>query len=452
MQQRYLVVDSGEPCVGMLLELMNQTGRSYNCVPEWRVDECLGEEHGALTLFLSHELAERKDYSMLRRVSTAGNEHRVVLFGKGGTAREAVSAMRQGAVDYLMLPMPEGQFADALDRLQVAEASAAERPASGSAPAEFVATDLRTRQVLDMARRVAVTDTTVLVSGESGTGKEVLARFIHEHSPRRNGPFVAINCAAIPETMLEALLFGYEKGAFTGAHQAHVGKFEQAQDGTIFLDEIGEIDIGLQAKLLRVLQEREIERLCGKRSIPLNIRVIAATNKDLRHEVSRARFREDLLYRLSVFPLALPPLRERRNDILPITDVLIQRHVRDGAVPEISDSARMRLLQYSWPGNVRELDNVIQRALILSGGALITEDDVVFSHPGIVEPAFAPASDHSLLQVDMRSHEQQLILDTLHAVDGSRKEAAARLGISPRTLRYKLAKLRSAGIDIPGCA
>jgi two-component system response regulator FlrC len=267
---------------------------------------------------------------------------------------------------------------------------------------------------------------------------------------------VAINCAAIPENMLEAVLFGYEKGAFTGAYQARPGKFEQAQGGTLLLDEISEMDLGLQAKLLRVLQEREVERLGGREMVALDVRVLATSNRVMRDEVAAGRFREDLFYRLNVFPLHLTPLRERPSDILPIAERLIERHCQPGVpVPSLCPSAERLLLSYAWPGNVRELENVLQRAMILMAGDCIEACDLHFElgGPGVgaAQPAAEIAADSAAehLEADLRNHEQSLILEALAAGNGSRKAAAERLGISPRTLRYKLARMREDGIAVP---
>src|SRR5580704_13329498 len=242
-----------------------------------------------------------------------------------------------------------------------------------------VASAEASQHLLELARRVAASDCTVLIVGESGTGKEVLARFIHRFSPRSNGPFVAVNCAAIPENMLEAILFGYERGAFTGAHTTHPGKFEQAQGGTLLLDEITEMPLNLQAKMLRVLQEREVERLGGRTAITLDVRVLATTNRRLREEVAAGRFREDLYYRLAVFPLAIAPLRARRDDVLPLAMQLLSARCRPGTqIPALGADAAHLLLTYPWPGNVRELDNLLQRAMILVNGPVIQKEHVQF--------------------------------------------------------------------------
>jgi len=307
------------------------------------------------------------------------------------------------------------------------------------------------RRMVELARRVAVSECTVLLSGESGTGKEVLARFIHCNSPRADQPFIAINCAAIPENMLEAMLFGYERGAFTGAHTAHAGKFEQANCGTLLLDEVSEMPLALQAKLLRVLQEREVERIGSRHPIALDVRVLATTNRSLRAEVAAGRFREDLYYRLNVFPLLLSPLRDRRDDVLPLAMRILNLRSKPGErIPAISADAAHCLLTYPWPGNVRELDNVIQRALILSSGPVIEAEHIQFEtelHTG--QPAQSIRKDAGPLSNSLETAERVLILDALRAGHGNRREVAEKLGISQRTLRYKLARLREAGVDVP---
>jgi two-component system response regulator FlrC len=298
---------------------------------------------------------------------------------------------------------------------------------------------------------VAQTDATVLLTGESGVGKEVVARFIHRQSARRNGPFVAINCAAIPDSLLEATLFGYEKGAFTGAQQAQAGKFEQAQDGTLLLDEVTEMPMGLQAKLLRVLQEREVERVGGKKPVALNIRIVATSNRDMAEAVAKGVFREDLYYRLNVFPVAIPPLRERPLDIVPIARYFLVEHGgrfgRNGV--GFGAGAEQALVRHVWPGNVRELENVIQRALILSTGPEIGVEHLNLA-PVQVGESLKVAAERPVHESDkrvdnMKDLEREHILRTLAEVDGSRKLAIERLGISERTLRYKLQQYRDEG-------
>jgi two-component system response regulator FlrC len=384
-------------------------------------------------------------HSLLRKIREKYAELPVLLMTAYGTIEKAVMAMHDGAVDYLAKPFEA--------EVLVSKVASHIRPPAEDMNQGPVAEDLRSREVLELARRVARSEATVLLHGESGTGKEVFARYIHQYSNRAEGPFVAINCAAIPENMLEAVLFGYEKGAFTGAYQATAGKFEQAQGGTLLLDEISEMSLALQAKLLRVLQEKELERLGGRKLVELDVRVLATTNRKLREEVSAGRFREDLFYRLNVFPLSLPPLRERPRDILPLARHLLRQSVRTGqALPDFSDEAKQRLLAHSWPGNVRELDNLMQRALILDSDGVIDVDELSFESEGTEStPAQALQRTHpGRLPEDLRSVEEQMILDALESGRGSRKEVASRLGISERTLRYKIARMREAGVAIPG--
>lgn len=395
----------------------------------------------------------------------------VLLMTAYGQISDAVSAMQAGAVDYLVKPFEAQVLTDTVRRVVGRGRTGRDEP---------VAVDPASQRMFQLARKVAACDSTVLICGESGTGKEVLARYIHQHSTRADGPFIAINCAAIPENMLEAMLFGHEKGAFTGAMASVPGKFEQANGGTLLLDEISEMDLGLQAKLLRVLQEREVERIGGRKTIALDVRVLATTNRDLRDYVRAGKFREDLYYRLSVFPMQWKPLRERPLDIVPLAEHLLHSHARKMKLASVSfdASARAALLAHAWPGNVRELDNAIQRALVLHQGQRITADDLCLDMllgSGALLDAQAPDIQRlqeadaalwadvqdddlelsgrveeagSALEQDLRQREFRIILDTLRLERGRRKETAERLGISPRTLRYKLAQMREFGIDV----
>ncbi len=379
--------------------------------------------------------------ALLAEVRDAGHAIPVLLMTAFASVQHAVRALKAGAEDYLVKPFDPDELLDKVAAL-ISDPGAA-RAATGEDPPDGpVARDRRMRELLRLAERVANTDATVLLSGESGTGKEVLARFIHRHSSRAQGPFVAINCAAIPENMLEAVLFGHERGAFTGAIKASVGKFEQAQGGTLLLDEISEMDLALQSKLLRVLQEREVERVGGSVSVALDVRVLATTNRRLREEVAAGRFREDLFYRLNVFPLHLPPLRERRDDIVPLAERLLQRH-QGAAGAALAEDARAKLQAHAWPGNVRELDNVLQRALILAGGATIDSSTLQFEAE---EPPPAAEQD---LHANLRAEEHRRIAEVLADHAGNRTRAAELLGISQRTLRYKLAQMRADGVEIP---
>lgn len=381
--------------------------------------------------------------ALLISIREAGLSVPVMLMTAYGSVEQAVNAMRHGAVDYLVKPFEAGDLLDKVERI-----------ISGLTQIEgLVFGDDRMKEVVALASRVADSDATVMISGASGAGKEVMAHYIHSQSSRCDKPFIAINCAAIPENMLESTLFGYEKGAYTGAHKATPGKFELAQGGTLLLDEISEMELGLQAKLLRVLQEKEVERLGGKTVIPLDVRVLATTNRNLRDEVSAGRFREDLFYRLNVFPMRLPSLRQRKGDVEPIADALLRKHTPKGVMPKMfSEAALEKLINYDWPGNVRELENVVQRALILSDGPEISARAIHFEQEE--EPQSAPAvgSGQWCLEDDLRSREADMIIEMLKTCNGSRKMAAERLGISPRTLRYKLSRLREQGIEVPEAA
>ena len=406
----------------------------------------------------------------------------VLLMTAYGDVDKAVAAMRGGACDFLMKPFEPEVLLENVRRY------AAVPPAAE----DTVAEDPHTRNLLALAARVAESDATVMLSGESGTGKEVFARYIHQHSPRAGKPFIAINCAAIPENLLEATLFGYEKGAFTGAQAAQPGKFEQAQGGTILLDEISEMPLGLQAKLLRVLQEREVERVGGKKPVALDIRVLATSNRDMLKEVAAGRFREDLYYRLNVFPIAIPALRERPGDILPLARHFLARHAaRLQRQVRFAPEAEALLVRYGWPGNVRELENTMHRVLILTQGGTVSTETIRLCLPhwnpeaatAAAAPAisagfagdqgrFTPPADHSARATwpssapvpppaaqpglaaapaerpaNMKDLEREHILSTLREFAGSRKKTVEKLGISERTLRYKLQQYREEGHD-----
>jgi two-component system response regulator FlrC len=362
----------------------------------------------------------------------------VMLMTAFGEVDKAVAAMRGGACDFMLKPFEPKALLDQIARY-----------ASPPQAEGVIAEDPRSREALLLASRVARTDATVLLTGESGTGKEVFARYIHDQSARSRGPFVAINCAAIPDTLLEATLFGHERGAFTGAQMAQAGKFEQANGGTLLLDEISEMPLGLQAKLLRVLQEREVERVGGKRPVALDIRILATSNRDMVAEVKSGRFREDLYYRLSVFPLAIPALRDRPGDILPLARHFLALHGhRAGRSVRLHSATEAKLAGYDWPGNVRELENVIQRSLILAPTDVIDVDSLPLAGwTSNAEPLPVPLVSEARAEgaaspANIRDLERQHILDTLAKVGGSRKKAVELLGISERTLRYKLAQYR----------
>ena len=357
---------------------------------------------------------------------------------------KAVAAIRLGAVDFMIKPFEPSVLTETVKQQVGIHRSL--KP---------IVVDAVSKKQFLMAKKVAKADATVLLLGESGVGKEVVARFIHEESNRADRPFVPVNCAAIPENMLEATMFGHEKGAYTGAYTSRPGKFEQADGGTLLLDEISEMDLALQAKLLRVLQEREVERLGGKTLIKVDVRVIVTTNRNLVDYVKEGKFREDLFYRISVFPLKIESLRNRRDDILPLAEHLVRVYCRRMNRPEVelSRSARHSLRAHSWPGNVRELENVVQRTLILQPGNVISEQDLFLDPMAMVEvapepPAQAVDASPGNLEESLKHKEFQLIIDVLRKQHGSRSKTAEKLGISARTLRYKIARMRECGIDV----
>ena len=390
--------------------------------------------------------------SLLKEIRSRFPHLPVVLMTAFAEVDRAVEAMRCGACDFLLKPFEPKALLEHVARYRLPDALDDER---------IVAADPVSRNLFALASRVAQTDATVLLAGESGVGKEVVARYIHQHSGRSSGPFVAINCAAIPDSLLEATLFGYEKGAFTGAQQAQAGKFEQAQNGTLLLDEVTEMPLGLQAKLLRVLQEREVERVGGKKPVALNIRIIATSNRDIADAVARGQFREDVYYRLNVFPLVIPALRQRCADIVPLARHFLATHGGRSARPglHLSPAAEAALVAHGWPGNVRELENVMQRAVIFAASDVVEVDALHLTSgalssavespekpdiPAVPTPSGVPAGEPKT--DNMRDLERTHILDTLAAVGGSRKLAGERLGMSERTLRHKLKQYRDGGL------
>ena len=444
--------DALRDAVGLTLEMDGHTVTAVDGGPS--ALEAL--ERGVFNLVVSDLKMDPMDgLTLLGEIRARLPQLPVMLMTAFGDVEKAVAAMQGGACDFLLKPFePETLLA------HVRKYATAPVAQSGT-----VAEDPRTRELVALAARVAETDATVMLTGESGTGKEVVARYVHDHSPRRNKPFVAINCAAIPDNLLEATLFGYEKGAFTGAQTAQAGKFEQADGGTLLLDEISEMPLALQAKLLRVLQEREVERVGGKKPISLDIRVLATSNRDMAAEVAAGRFREDLYYRLNVFPLTIPALRERPGDILPLAKHFLARHgERIGRQAVLADDAAELMRAHPWPGNARELDNAMQRALILASAGVIHADTLrlCLGHAPAMAAAVQPAS----LAVtpaniaaptpsapvgtpsNMKDLEREHILNTLQAVGGSRKKAVEKLGISERTLRYKLQQYREEGYAV----
>jgi DNA-binding NtrC family response regulator len=373
----------------------------------------------------------------------------VVACGVGADPKRAGDAIRAGAKEFIPLP-PDADLIAAV----LAAVSDDDRP--------LVTRDPSMQAVMALADQVAGSDASILITGESGVGKEVMARYVHQKSRRASRPFISVNCAAIPENLLESELFGHEKGSFTGAVARRVGKFEEADGGTLLLDEISEMDGRLQAKLLRALQEREIDRVGGSRPVKVDIRVLATSNRDLAQAVKEGSFREDLLYRLNVVNLRLPPLRERPGDVLALAEYFVKKYAAANGLPErpISEPARDRLFSHRWPGNVRELENAMHRAVLLSTGAEIEEFAIRLpdgqpmvglpdAQTARVASMAAEAVSRGFVGQTVAAMEQQLIIDTLSHCLGNRTHAANILGISIRTLRNKLKEYSEAGVAVP---
>lgn len=380
----------------------------------------------------------------------------VVVMTAYADTKLAVDALKGGARDFLVKPFTPEQLLEVISRLEPTPS-----PDKIAASGEIIAADPASLALIERCARVAATDATVLLTGNSGVGKDVFARQLHARSNRSDKPYVAINCAAIPENLLEATLFGYERGAFTGANRSHPGKFEQAHEGTLFLDEIGEMPIELQPKLLRVLQDQVVERLGSVQSKTCNVRIIAATNQDLAQRVKEGRFREDLYFRLAVFPIRIPTLAERAGDILPLAKSFLAKYSRTMNRPnaELTPQAQALLASHAWPGNVRELENVIQRALLMADGPQIGPD-LIELEGGLARPTppLVPAASQTGTEIasdmskegdlELESIERAHILKVLKQVNGNRKAAVDLLGISERALRYKLKAYKEAGFTV----
>ncbi|WP_017444774.1 sigma-54-dependent transcriptional regulator [Gayadomonas joobiniege] len=436
-----LIVEDDKALCEAIADTLSLAG--YQVKQAYQVDSGLIElKQTKIDLVISDvQMPNQTGLDLLSLLKTQFDGIPILLMTAYATVSDAVSAMQQGAIDYLSKPFSPQVLLNLVDKALPSES------ASGA-----VFNDPASHHLLNLARRVAQSSASVLITGASGTGKEILAKEIHQSSARNQQAFVAINCAAIPETMLEATLFGYQKGAFTGATQACPGKFEQANGGTLLLDEITEMALPLQAKLLRVLQEKQVERLGASQLIDLDVRIIATSNRHLRQAVDAGQFREDLYYRLNVFPLHWPTLAQRPGDIMPLAHHLLKKHQSDRCQLTFSQQAEQKLLAYHWPGNVRELENVMQRALILKQGRQINAQDIFFesqlNEPQNIAAQVASEQQNQTLS-ELKLTELQLIQNTLNECQGKRGQAAQKLGISARTLRYKIAKMRDLGMQIP---
>ena len=412
-------------------------------------------------------MPEMDGSELVRAISRENPDSPSILVTAHGTVEAAVEAMRLGAEDFLLKPCSLDTIEMVIDRIERTRRLEQENAylrseLVGTEAPKIVARSPLTQDVLRSASRIARSKGTVLITGESGTGKERIAHYIHQNSPRREGAFVRVNCAALSENLLESELFGHERGAFTGAHRLRPGRFELADGGTILLDELGEISPALQAKLLRVLEEEEFERVGGNTTLSVDVRVIATTNRDLPREIAAGSFREDLYYRLHVLPISMPPLRERREDIVPLAEHFLAHYARQNgiSVPALGQEAIDQLVEWHWPGNVRELENVVQRAVILLQGESIQPEDLSFGpagKPGEVvgreepEEITDPEKDLSnrLANLPVADIERIAILATLECTGGNKTEAARRLGLTARTLSNKIKIWKSAGL-MPG--
>lgn len=433
---RLLLIGSMNGQIGAASKIALQKGGSVTLAET--VDQALDMLRGGTNADLIMADVKLDIYSLIERLAVERIRVPVVACGVAADARAAVKAIKAGAKEYIPLP-PDAEF--------IGSVLAAFSMQTGA----VIYKDAATEKVLQLAKQIAPSTASVLITGESGTGKEVVAKFIHTNSKRANAPFVAVNCAAIPENLLESELFGYEKGAFTGAVARHIGKFEEANGGTLLLDEISEMDIRLQAKLLRVLQERQIDRIGGKKPVDVDVRILATSNRDMRQEVLNKTFREDLYFRLNVVNLALPALRDRKGDILPLAEYFVKKYseLNDLPVKPLAKKTRERLLAYDWRGNVRELENTMHRAVLMSTENEISEDAVLLMPPVEQSTAESLAGTDTLVGRTVADVEKDLIISTLKHTLGNRTHAANILGISIRTLRNKLKQYMEEGIDVP---
>ncbi|MGE3508701.1 MAG: sigma-54-dependent transcriptional regulator [Vicinamibacterales bacterium] len=456
MNSRIAIVDDEPRMVEILRMVLSRDG--YDAVAFSRAaDFHTAHDAQAFDAVITDlRMPDEDGLTLLKRVRGRDPQVPVILMTAHASVPTAVAAMRDGAFDYIEKPFDNAELKTLVERaLTVTRLSRENRYLrselrSRYSPAGMVAESASMREVLTRCRRVAPTPSTVLITGESGTGKELVARALHYHSARVDGPFVAVNCTAFAEGVLESELFGHERGAFTGATQSRPGVFERAQGGTLFLDEIGEVSDAFQAKLLRVLQEREVVRVGGAQARPVDVRLVAATHRDLRADVASGRFREDFYFRLAVIPIHLPPLRERREDVLPLArhflakwNVELGRHVRDFAPDVVAHFA-----QADWPGNVRELENTVERGVVLAEGDHITLADIAAAgaHAAEQPPLAALRESNGTLQAFLDRAAAEVIRHTLRDTGGARQEAARRLGVE-RTTLYRLMRKYGLGDD-----
>jgi DNA-binding NtrC family response regulator len=450
--ERVLVADDEPLSREFLCELLGEKGHEVVAVEDGAEAIRLARDSAFDLIITDLRMPGADGMAVLREAKRACPETPVVLITAYGGIESAVDAMRDGADDFLQKPFSCEQIEYVLDRLgqrlrlERENAFLRESSAQESRNGGIVGESQSIQRVVGTACKAARSNATVLITGESGTGKELLARLIHEQSPRRDKPFVRINCAALPEGLLESELFGHERGAFTGAVRRREGRFELADGGTLLLDEIGEMPIGLQPKLLRALEQEEFERVGGVRTLHVDVRVIGTTNRDLGEEIRKGRFREDLYYRIQVLPLEVPPLRQRREDIPRLARYFLQKFGAENGshVRSLSPAALRSLQSYPWPGNVRELRNTIHRATVLDSAAVLESEHLGL--PSGARPAGGQWVD-DVVGMTIEDINREVTLATLRHVSGNRTAAAGLLGITDRTIRNKLRTWREAGIE-----
>lgn len=443
-----LIIDDEESMRIALSEALSRSGHLVDCIQNG-YDALKKIQSGSYKLVITDVKMPKMDgLKLLLEVKKVLPQIPVIMITAYGTINNAVEAMKKGAADYILKPFSFEEL-DLIVKRALANGRDKELPLpDGSKHKEIITNDSHMMKLIDLAKSIACSQSTVLIQGESGTGKELFARYIHQHSERREKKFVAVNCAAIPEDLLESELFGHEKGAFTGAVGKRVGKFELAHGSTILLDEVSEMGLKLQAKLLRVLQEFEIDRVGGKEPVPVDVRAVATTNVDLKQSVEEGKFREDLFYRLNVIPLKIPPLRERKGDIPLLVEHFVEKHCLrcKKTPPRLSPEVISVFKNHEWRGNVRELENVIERTVLLHRGDVLLPEQIIIEE--VRENGKEEGVVHRVAR-SMKEMEQDLILRTLEELGGNRTHAAKALGISIRTLRNKLSDYkRQGGVQI----
>ncbi len=436
MHARILVVDDKESVRTFIRNTLTSVGYEVDTACDGREAAYILKKQVFDLMITDLMMPNMDGMELLREARNISPNMAVILLTAHGTVETAVAAMKIGAFDYLTKPLSSPDALRTIASRALSDRKLKKNNDNNEPFADMVAEDPKMKSVLQLISKVAATDAAVLLLGESGTGKEIAAQMIHRLSSRSDASFVAINCAAVSDTLVESEMFGHEKGAYTGASEQRIGRFEQADKGTLFLDEVGELPLSMQAKLLRVLQEQKFERVGGNNTISVDVRIIAATNRNLAIEIQNGRFREDLFHRLSVFPVNIPPLRERKADILPLAKFLLtnisKRLSRPGLT--LSKESENDLLNYNWPGNVRELGNMLERAVILSDTNLITNENLSISSS--IDEKTSPVTSQQ--SASLRDLEKIAIKQALDETDGHRKKAADKLGIGLRTLYNKL--------------